>query len=257
MIGINTAIYSPTGGSVGIGFSIPSSTAEPVIRQLIDNGEVQRGWLGVHIQVVTKAIAETLGLKKSEGALVASVIAGGPADQAGILARDVILEFDGKRVTEMRKLPRIVAATEVGNTVKVKVWRDGSMATLRVTIEKLDDATPMVTSRKGKAQGPRHKAETLAEVGLSLSEISPAIRKRFDLPPSVEGVIVVDVDPNGPAFVEGVRSGDVITEVSQEKVRTPQDAKRLVQSAVDAGRHSVLLLIEGQSGFRFVAVRLK
>lgn len=257
VIGINTAIFSPTGGSVGIGFAIPSSYAQGVVRQLIDHGQVKRGWLGVHIQVVTKAIAETLGLKKTEGALVASVVEGGPAAQAGLLARDVILEFDGKRVTEMRKLPRIVAATEVGRTVKVKVWRDGSIATLRVTIEKLDDEESVVASDNKQPDVQKNKPEDIAELGLKLSKITQDMRDRFGISDSVEGVIVADVDPNGPAYEEGVRTGDVVAEVNQETVTSPADAKRLVKSAVDAGKRSVLLLIESQAGIRFVAVRLK
>lgn len=256
VVGINTAIFSPTGGSVGIGFAIPSSTAAPVIRQLIDNGQVQRGWLGVHIQVVTKSIAEALGLKKTEGALVASVVDGGPADRAGLLARDVILEFDGQRVTEMRKLPRIVAATEVGRSVKVKVWRDGSMATLKVTIEKLDDGEAVVASQKETPKSSVMKPETISELGLTLTQITQGIRDRFELPSSIEGVIVADVDPNGPAFEEGIRPGDVVAEISQQKISTTDEAKRLVKAAVSDGKRSVLLLIEGQSGFRFVAVRL-
>jgi len=257
VVGINTAIFSPTGGSVGIGFAIPSSTAAPVIRQLINNGQVQRGWLGVHIQVVTKSIAEALGLEKTEGALVASVVDGGPADHAGLLARDVILEFDGKRVTEMRKLPRIVAATEVGRSVKVKVWRDGSMATLKVTIEKLDDDETLVAAKKEAPKSSTNTLETLSELGLTLTQITQEIRDRFELPAEVEGVIVADVDRNGPAFEEGIRPGDVVAEISQQKISTPSEAKRLVKEAVTEGKRSVLLLIEGQSGFRFVAVRLK
>jgi len=257
VIGINTAIYSPTGGSVGIGFAIPSSSAEPVIRQLIENGQVQRGWLGVHIQVVTKAIAETLGLKKAEGALVASVVEGGPAAQSGILARDVILEFDGKRVSEMRQLPRIVAATEVGRSVKVKVWRNGTLATLKVVIEKMDNEDPVVAAQKNQAETPKSTAETMPQLGLTLSEITQAEAKRYGLPSGVEGVVVTAVDANGPAYDEGVRPGDVVAEVSQEKVSTPQDVKRIVKAAVAAGKPSVLLLIEGQAGFRFIAVRLK
>jgi len=257
VIGINTAIYSPTGGSVGIGFAIPSSSAEPVIRQLIENGQVQRGWLGVHIQVVTKAIAETLGLKKAEGALVASVVEGGPAAQSGILARDVILEFDGKRVSEMRQLPRIVAATEVGRSVKVKVWRNGTLATLKVVIEKMDNEDPVVAAQKHPSETPKRTAEKMPQLGLTLSEITQAEGKRYDLPSGVEGVVVTAVDANGPAYDEGVRPGDVVAEVSQEKVSTPQDVKRIVKAAVAAGKPSVLLLIEGQAGFRFIAVRLK
>jgi len=257
VIGINTAIYSPSGGSVGIGFAIPSSTADPVIRQLIKNGQVQRGWLGVHIQVVTKAIAEALGLKKPEGALVANVVENGPAAHSGILARDVILEFDGIAVTEMRKLPRIVAATEVGRTVKVKVWRDGTLATLKVKIEKLKEDKPSVVSQNEQPKPLKSQPKTVAQLGLTLAEITDAVRSRFDVSPETEGVIVANVDRNGPAFQEGVRPGDVVAEVSQVKVSTPAEVLKLVQKAVKAKKQSVLLLIEGQSGFRFVAVRLK
>jgi len=257
VVGINTAIYSPSGGSVGIGFAIPSSTAAPVIRQLIKGGEVQRGWLGVHIQVVTNAIAETLGLAKAEGALVASVIGDGPAAQAGIKARDVILEFDGKRVTEMRKLPRIVAATEVGSTVAVKVWRDGKNVTLQVHIAKLDEQSPVVADT-GKVQGESQGSlVSLSELGLSLSLPTAALRDRFGLADGVAGVVITEVDPQGPAYGEGIRSGDILAEVSQQKVAAPSDVQRLVKDAKKAGKRSMLLLIQGQSGFRFVAIRLQ
>lgn len=257
VVGINTAIYSPSGGSVGIGFAIPSSTAEPVIRQLIEGGQVQRGWLGVHIQLVTDPIAETLGLSKTEGALVASVIENSPASKAGIKPRDVIMQFDGKRVNKMRNLPRIVAATEVGRTVKVKVWRDGKMMTLKVHIAKLDEKDTVVSSAGEQPNTPDVKTVDLAELGMSLSLVTQAMRDRFGLPEDVDGVLIVDVDAQGPAYGEGVRPGDLVAEVSQEKVSTPGDVKRLVETAKKAGKRSVLLLIEGQSGFRFVALRLK
>lgn len=258
VIGINTAIYSPSGGSVGIGFAIPASTAEPVIKQLIKHGEVQRGWLGVHIQVVTEPIAEALGLKKTEGALVASVIEGGPAAQAGIKPRDVILEFDGKPVTEMRQLPRIVAATEVDRAVTVKVWRDGSLATLKVAIGKLDDSEDTVQADAGAPSPDTQTAPmTVDALGIGVSAATAAVRERFGLPDTAEGVVITDVDSEGTAFEEGVRPGDVLAEVSQEKVSTPDDVKRLVDAAKADGKRSVLLLIEAQGGFRFVAVRLR
>ena len=255
VIGVNTAIFSPSGGSVGIGFAIPSNAAEAVIEQLIKHGEVSRGWLGVHIQVVTESIAETLGLKKAEGALVASVIEDGPAAKGGIMARDVILEFDGKRVTEMRKLPRIVAATPVEKAVKVKVWRDGRMKTLSVMIGRLkDDDTVAAVDPKGPSKTAERK---LAALGLTVASPSIDVLERFDLPDGVEGLVITDVDPNGPAFEEGIRPGDMVAEVSQEKVKSPEEAERLVNAAKKAGKRSILLLIEGQSGFRFVAVKLQ
>ncbi|HEY9164454.1 MAG TPA: PDZ domain-containing protein, partial [Magnetovibrio sp.] len=258
VIGINTAIYSPSGGSVGIGFAIPSSTAEPVIKQLIKYGEVQRGWLGVHIQVVTESIAETLGLKKTEGALVASVIEGGPAAKAGIKPRDVILEFDGKRVTEMRQLPRIVAATEVDRAVTVKVWRDGTLASLKVSIGKLDDSEETMQADAGTPTPDKEAAPvTIDGLGIGVSSATSAVRDLFGLADTTDGVVITEVDSDGSAFEEGVRPGDVLAEVSQEKVSTPQDVKRLVDAAKAAGKRSVLLLVEAQGGFRFVAVRLR
>ncbi|MEG3619993.1 Do family serine endopeptidase [Magnetovibrio sp. PR-2] len=255
VIGVNTAIYSPSGGSVGIGFSIPSSAAKPVIKQLIKDGKVSRGWLGVHIQVVTESIAETLGLDKAEGALVASVIEDGPAAQAGIKARDVILEFDGQRVDEMRKLPRIVANTDVEKKVKVKVWRDGKMKSLSVQIGRLDDTEQVAQAPE---RGPKKSSQvSLVELGIKVASPTDRLIEEFDLPEDVKGLIVTDVDVESTAYEEGVRPGDVIGEISQEKVKSPADAKRLVKAAKKAGKRSVLLLVQGQTGFRFVAVKLQ
>lgn len=258
VIGINTAIFSPSGGSVGIGFAIPTSTAEPVIRQLIKHGQVQRGWLGVHIQVVTDPIAETLGLARAEGALVASVVADGPAAKAGIKARDVILAFDGTPVREMRQLPRIVAATDVGRAVDVKIWRDGKPMTLQVTIAKLDEEDQVAQAGPQAPEDvPPSKALSVEPLGVDVARTTAEVRDRYQLPEGVEGVVITAVDPNGPAFEEGLREGDVLAEVSQEQVSTPDEVKRIVEGAKKAGKRSVLLLIETQGGFRFVAVRLR
>ena len=255
VIGVNTAIYSPSGGSVGIGFAIPSSAAQPVIKQLIKHGKVSRGWLGVHIQVVTDSIAETLGLDKAEGALVASVIEDGPAAQAGIKARDVILEFDGQRVTEMRKLPRIVANTDVEKKVKVQVWRDGKMKTLSVQIGRLDDTEQMA---QAPSRGSKKSAEvTLSALGIKVASPTDELIESFDLPEGIKGLVVTEVDVESTAYEEGVRAGDVIGEISQEKVKTPKDAERLIEAAKKSGKRSVLLLVQGQTGFRFVAVKLQ
>ncbi len=254
LIGINTAIFSPSGGSVGIGFAIPSSTAKPVIRQLIKHGQVLRGWLGVHIQAVTEEIAETLGLKDAAGALVASVIPGGPAEKAKIKAGDVILEFNDQKVTEMRRLPRIVAETEIGKTVEIEVWRNSKKVTLEAIIEELDDSGTEVAAKTG---GPKAgKESTVDELGLRLSPMTAKVKNKYSLDKDAKGVVVTKVDENGPAAEKGIRPGDVIVEISQTEVAQPADIAKKVAEAKKAGRKSVLLLLEGQGGLRFVAVRI-
>ncbi len=258
VIGINTAIYSPSGGSVGIGFAIPSSTANPVIKQLIKYGRVKRGWLGVHIQTVTASIAETLGLKKATGALVADVTKNSPAAKAGIHSGDVILSFDGRRVGEMRQLPRIVADTNVGRTIDVEVWRDGKLRTLKVKIGKLKESEVVAKSKNGSS-GPNEQDTTIdvASLGMALSPVSDKTREQLSVPKNAQGVVIVDVDENGSAYAQGIRPGDMLVEVSQQKVDSPEKAKKLVENAKKAGKKSVLLLVQTPSGFRFVAVSLK
>ena len=255
VIGINTAIFSPTGGSVGIGFAIPATAAKPVIDQLIKHGQVRRGWLGVHIQAVTDEIAETLGLKEASGALVASVIKDGPAEQAKIEAGDVILEFDGKKITEMRRLPRMVADTEVGKSVPVIVWRNSKKVTLAAKVGELAETKQEVAA---KTSGPaRESGERAVEaLGLKLSSITPKVAEKFSLGKTAKGVVVTKVDDTGPAAEKGIRAGDVIVEVSQEEVTSPDDIAKKVADAKKAGRKSVLLLLEGQGGLRFVAIRI-
>lgn len=257
VIGINSAIYSPSGGSVGIGFSIPSSGAQPIINQLIKYGEVKRGWLGVHIQGVTEEIAETLGMKKAMGALVASLIKDGPAENSGIKAGDVILEFDGKPVPEMRKLPRIVAETEVDKPVKVIVWRDGKKVTVKVTIGRLDeDQVAAADSDENKDVPDKSGDKMVDPLGLTLAEITPALRERFKLDDEARGVAVTEVADDGVAFEKGVRPGDLIVEVSQEEVTTPDQVIAKIDAARKDGNKRILLLIEGQSGLRFVALSI-
>jgi len=252
VVGINTAIYSPSGGSVGIGFAIPSSAAEPIVKQLIDNGEVKRGWLGVHIQQVTEEIAESLGLKKAQGALVADVIKEGPAENAKIKAGDVILRFDGKRVREMRSLPKIVADTVVGKPVEVEVWRNGSRKTLSVTVGVLDDKVEVAAKSKNK----KGLTRDLDDLGVTLMALNDASREHFKLGAEAKGVLISKVDDGGPAGEKGVRPGDLIIEVSQEEVSSPSDVVKKVKEAKKEGRKTVLLLVEGQNGLRFVAIRI-
>jgi serine protease Do len=255
VIGINTAIFSPSGGSVGIGFAIPSSTAEPVIKQLIKSGRVKRGWLGVHIQAVTEEIAETLGLKKAEGALVASVIEDSPAAKAGIKSGDVILEFDDKPVREMRSLPRIVAETEVDKPVKMEIWRDGDDKTLSVSVGELKEDAKV--AKRGSSGGSSPTGELrIEELELTLAAITEKTRERFKLKKDAKGVVVTKVDAEGPAGQKEIRPGDVIIEVSQKEVVAPVEVRERISNAKKAGRKSVLLHLEGQNGLRFVAVRI-
>jgi len=253
VIGINTAIYSPSGGSVGIGFAIPSKAAAPVVRQLIDSGEVKRGWLGVHIQQVTTEIADSLGLDKTQGALVADVIKEGPAAAAKIEAGDVILRFDGKPVHEMRSLPKIVADTVVGKPVEVVVWRSGARKTLKVTVGILDDAAEI------SARTPKTKeglTRDLKGLGMTLMALTDGSREHYKLSKEAKGVLISKVNPDGVAAEKGIRPGDLIVEVSQTEVSSPTQVVNKVKEAKKENRKTVLFLIEGQNGLRFIALRI-
>lgn len=256
VIGINTAIFSPSGGSIGIGFAIPSRVAEPVIKQLIETGTVKRGWLGVRIQAVTEEIATALGLKEATGALVASVIPGGPAEKAKLKDGDVILTFDGKPITEMRRLPRVVADTPVDSTVPITVWRNGHEQSLKVKVGALEDTEETKTASSSPSPDRNSAGEEVKSLGLTVVGIDRRTRERFNLDEDARGVIVTDVNLTGPAAEQGIRAGDRILEVAQEEVSTPKQLIAKVQAAKTSGRKAVLLLIESQSGMRFVAIRL-
>ena len=252
VIGINTAIFSPSGGSVGIGFSIPSAIAAPVIAQLREFGHTRRGWLGVRIQTVTKEIAEELGLEEASGALVADVTPNSPAEVAQFKPGDVILMFDGQDVPEMRDLPRIVAGTEIGKEVDVVLLRKGEMKTIPVIIDELDETPPTVTAA-ASSETTNTEAESL---GMTFAAINPDLRERFGLAEDMNGVIVTDVDPEGAAAERNIRPGDVIVEVGLEEVITPDDVLDRVKQAAEAKRKSVLLLLDSSGEQRFVAVEL-
>tara|TARA_R110002110_G_scaffold413629_1_gene641261 strand:- start:2834 stop:4333 length:1500 start_codon:yes stop_codon:yes gene_type:complete len=255
VIGINTAIFSPTGGSVGIGFAVPSSTAKPVVEQLREFGRTKRGWLGVRIQVVSPEIAETLGLDSAKGALVSSVIEGGPAEAAKIQAGDVILTFDGKEVGEMRSLPRIVAGTNVGSNVDVDLWRKGRKVSVKVNIEELEEAETAGLMDEPKA-GMQADDEAIKSLGLTLSTITPPLTDKYELKTDQRGVLVTDVLGDSSAAEKGVRPGDVIVEVGQQEVQSPKDVAARVDQARKDGKKSVLLLVESREGLRFVALRI-
>lgn len=257
VVGINTAILSPSGGSIGIGFSIPSQIATGVIKQLRKFGSTRRGWLGVQIQAVSAEIAESLDLPKSEGALVAGIVKDSPAKAAGFKTGDVIMTFDGRTVTESRKLPRMVAETDVGKTVRVVVWRGGKKVVLGVKLgelEKVDQAS-LSTPGQGTPKGSK-KGQKIPALGMTLAPATKELASRFDLGEAVDGVVVTKVEQESSAAEKGVRAGDLITEINQIKVKTVKDVVRQVKKATKAGRKSVLLLVNQGGDLRFLALRL-
>jgi len=262
VIGINTAIISPSGGSIGIGFAIPSAIATRVINQLRQYGETRRGWLGVRIQQVNDDIAEGLGLEAPTGALVAGVTPDGPAAKGGIEPGDLILEFDGRKVPEMRELPRMVAETDINKEVDVLVLRKGERVTVKITLGRLEDFEKANGEGEGEAESqeetPVPDAAVSSEaLGMTLAELTDANRAKFKINADVAGVLVTEVDPESAAAEKRVQAGDVIVEVAQEPVKTPADVAQRVAALEEEGRRSVLFLLSNANGeLRFVAIRI-
>jgi serine protease Do len=256
VIGINTAILSPSGGSIGIGFSVPSSMAQPVIDQLLKYGETRRGWLGVRIQNVDDAIAESLGLGSPKGALVAGVDDKGPAKPAGIEAGDVILKFDGADIGESKDLPRIVGQTPVGKDVEVLIMRKGKELTKTVKLGRLEDGEKLAKASTGNAEPD--KPAIKKALGMELSGLNDELKKRFNIKDGVRGVVVTKVDPNSPGADKRIQPGDVIVEVQQEPVNTPEALMKRIEAVKKDGKKSALFLVANAQGdVRFVAVGLE
>ncbi len=266
VIGVNSAIISPSGGSIGIGFAIPSSIVRHTVDQLIQYGETRRGWIGVRIQAVTPELAEGLGLDKARGALVAEVTPGGPAEKAGIKAQDVILKFDGKDVRDSRALPRAIADSEIGKTASVEVWRDRQSVTLNVTLERLEDFEKSGAAPEAPTPEPTPPAEVEAgaaridALGMTVAELTDALRERFSIGADVQGVVITEISqdsPAGAAAAEGrIRVGDVIVEVGQQEVATAQAVADKVGEAVNARNRVVLFLLNRGGDLSFAAIRL-
>ena len=250
VIGVNTAIISPSGGSIGIGFAVPSAIATAVVEQLREYGETRRGWLGVRIQSVDETIAESLGLNDAMGALVSEVTEDGPAEEAGLESGDVILSFDGQDIETMRDLPRIVAETQVGKTVDVEILRRGARETVQVEIALLEEER-FDSTEISEAGDDETSASML---GMVLEPLTPDARRKFDIGPDVDGALVAEVDGASSAAERGVRPGDVIIEVAQQKVSSPSQASEEIEQARDNGRRSVLLMLSREGELRFVAV---
>jgi len=253
-VGINTAIFSPSGGSVGIGFAIPSNLARPLIDQLIKHGRTRRGWLGVRIQTVTEDLAESLGLDKPRGALIAEVTKNGPAEGFGLQQGDIVLTFDDKPVGEMRNLPRIVAETVIGKEVDVVIWRGDKEITLKVEVGELPETLPQLAA-VDPSESPAEAQEEV--LGMTLSPLTADLREQFSLSDDVSGVLVIGVSGDGLAAERGLRPGDIIVEVAQKEVSTPAEFASNVRAAERSGRKSVLLLVQRGGDLRFVAVKLE
>jgi serine protease Do len=257
VIGVNTAIISPTGGSIGIGFAVPSDTAVSVISQLKQHGVTRRGWLGVKIQSVTDDIAETLGIPANTGALVAGVTAGSPAATAGFEAGDVILKFDGKEVSTMRGLPRIVAQTPIDKKVLVEVLRKGQRKTLEVVVGRLAEEDDEGKADKPPAEKPAAPAPapTSALLGMTLSPMTDELAARYKLPRKATGIVVTEVEPSSAAASKGLKPGDLIVEAAQDQLAKPDDLARSIDKVKRSGRKAVLLRVEdGKGDVRFVAL---
>jgi serine protease Do len=248
VIGINTAIFSPSGGNIGIGFAIPSSMAESIVTALREDGHVARGWLGVNIQEITEEIAESLDIDEAEGALIAGVMPGGPAEAAGLRTGDVILEFGGEEVERVKDLPRLVAATKANKTVTVRVLRDGEEKDIRVEVGAMPE------DEVAAANPADPETPDAAKLGLALAPLTPEFRQRLRLADDVSGVVIADVARNSPAAREGLRPGDLIKRVGSREVNTPGEVIDEVKRHAD--RKAVLLLISRAGNDRFIAVPL-
>jgi serine protease Do len=257
VIGINTAILSPSGGSIGIGFATPSASVMPIIAQLEQFHETRRGWLGVRIQPVDDTIADSLGLGAARGALIAGIEEKGPAKPAGLQPGDVIVKFDGKDIRESRDLPRLVASMPVGKSVEVVVVRDGKEVTKTVTLGRLEDGELKTALAEEHDDAPSPNAVSKA-LGMEFSGLNDEARKTFKIKDSIKGVIVTSVDPGSAAAERGLKPGDVIEEVNHQAVERPGDVAKAIEDAKqDPGKKPALLLVSnGEGVVRFVAVPL-
>ena len=255
VIGVNTAIYSPSGGSVGIGFAIPSALAENIVEQLEEYGRTIRGWLGVRIQTVTEDLASSLGLDRPYGALVASVIPNSPAEKAGIKPGDIILDFNGREVTEMRKLPRLVADTKVNSRSSLTIWRNEKKKSLKVVIAEMKEEENKVKESKDTTEPETLQSDYFKQLGITLSSITKDIRMRQNIPENVSGLLVTKVEQNTDAEIKGIRPGDIIQEINQVSVNNINAFRKIINS-LKGSKKGVLLLVNRQGNINFVALKL-
>ena len=251
VIGVNTAIQSPTGGNVGIGFAIPANLAKEIVADLQDDGQVERGWLGVHIQGLDEDLATGLDLDAPKGALVAQVAPNSPAAAAGLEQGDVVLSYNGQAIEEVRDLTRLVAETDPGTDAEVVVWRDGQEMALNVEIGQMEVDQEVVATATDEA------VDSTPKLGMALAELTPDARRSMELPDDLEGAVVTDVQPDSPAAEKGLQRGDVIIEADHKKVTEPKAVSDAVRAAAERGDKSILLLVKREGQDRFVAVPLE
>jgi serine protease Do len=246
VIGVNSMIYSPTGGNVGIGFAIPSNLVKEIVAELETNGKIDRGWLGVQIQPLTDDIAESLGLTETHGALVAGVEPGSPAALSGVKPGDVIVSMNGEKLEDFKDLPKLVAGFSAGSESTLQVKRQGEILDLEVEIGNMPNDDVKV-ALADDTDTPK--------LGVYLSELTPEARQRYRIGKDTEGVLVAGVQQGSPAAKAGIEAGQVINMVGQETVQSPEDVISRVQQAADENRTSVLLMLEHKGVQRFVAVK--
>ena len=252
VIGVNTAIYSPNGGSVGIGFAIPSNMVKSVVAQLRDHGSVERGWLGVQIQNVTPDLAAALGLDEAAGAMVAEVTPGSPAEAAGLKSGDVILNFAGEKIDDSRELARVVAQHPADSKADVTLWRDGSEQQVNVVTGEMPSNDQMAAASSGPTSDGGYHSSAL---DAKLAALTPALRARYDLPESAKGVVVLDIK-EGSVFEQSLRSGDIIRKVEGADVASPQQLERIVEQAKAQSKAAVLMLVSRNGQDLFLGLKL-
>lgn len=256
VIGVNSAIFSPSGGNVGIGFSIPSAMAQPVLKQLREFGRTHRGWLGVKIQQVTDEIADSLELSSPRGALVLDVNKDSPAADAGIENGDIILTFDDKPVKEMRFLPRLVAETKVGTRAKVSVWRKGREKSLTVKLGEMpEEETAIAPPSEEKVQKKVAKSETV--LGISIAPIDASVREEFSIDKSINGLVILEIKPKTPAAESGLQKYDIILEANQEEVHSVKDFEAALKDARNDKKDHMLLRINRRGSYSFITIQTK
>jgi serine protease Do len=258
VVGINTAIFSPTGGSVGIGFSVPANTAKNVVDQLVKYGETRRGWLGVKIQAVTDDIAESMSLGKARGALVADVTPTGPAEKAGIQSGDVIIEFNGRAVNSMNDLPKIVAETEIGKQVPVKLLRKGAEMSVTAEVGRLEDGEKIAAATPG--QDKQSAPAVITTLGMTVSSMTDELQTKYAIDADIKGAVITEVASDGAAAEKRLEPGDVITEAGEKEVLGAADISARIEEAQKSNKSSILLLVAkgGKAGdMRFIALKLK
>jgi serine protease Do len=253
VIGINTAIYSPNGGSVGIGFAVPSNVAKTVVEQIEQHGKVSRGWLGVQIQDMTPAIAASLGLQGQHGALIAAVTANSPAAEAGLKQGDVVLSFNGAEINQLRDLPRAVSATKPGSSATMTVWRNGQKTELQAKVGEAPENPRVATAGGSRGQSDEDSAQA---AGLHFAPLTPDLRRELRLGRDVNGVVVTSVDDGSAADALGLSRGDVVLSIDQQPVASPQDAAQKLKEAASSPRKSALLLLNRHGVTQYVGLDL-